>query len=134
MRRSRAVGTLLIIRGIARKPEMEMSVVSYSRRRRANALAIAGLLYITTTEFVGAAAMQNPIGGFLPWPGVLLSAVIMLTGLATLVHLAAWPREEPSSPTTADAPSLILIAIICCVCLLTSLWAFSRVEFGTYLP
>jgi hypothetical protein len=35
----------------------------------------------------------------------------------------AWPREPPSS--RIDAPSLLLVAIICCLCVLAPLWAAS---------
>jgi hypothetical protein len=46
--------------------------------------------------------------------------------------LVVWPGEQPSS--RIDAPSLILIALVLGVCLLTSLWAaFSGADLGANL-
>jgi len=96
-------------------------------------LARAGWL-ATTIESVSDVGTQNSngIGGSLPWPGVLLSGLVSLAGFAAQVHLVACPGERRSA---CDLPSLILIAIICCLCLLTSLWAaFSGADPGAYLP
>lgn len=63
------------------------------------------------------------------------SCLVLLAGLAALVHvhLEIWPGEQVSS--RADGPSLILIAMISCLCLLASLWAaFSGADLGAILP
>jgi hypothetical protein len=54
---------------------------------------------------------------------VQLAFLVLLTGFAGLVHVhpVVWPDEQPSS--RIDAPSLVLIVIISCLCLLASLWA-----------
>jgi len=61
---------------------------------------------------------------------VLLSVLILLPCFAALVHV--WPGERP--PSRADAPSLILIVVILCLCLLASLWAaFTGADLGALL-
>ena len=86
-------------------------------------LALAGLLY--TNGFVSAVGMQNlnGIGQASPWPSALLSVLVLLTGFAGLVHLVAWRGEQLSPRPASDALALMLIAIICYLCLLASLWA-----------
>jgi hypothetical protein len=62
------------------------------------------------------------------------SHLAVLAALADLlhVHLEIWPGEQP--PSRIDAPSLILIAVISCLCLLASLWAaFSGADLSTIL-
>ena len=63
------------------------------------------------------------IGGASALPNVQLAFLVLLTGFAGLVHVhpVVWPDEQPSS--RIDAPSLVLIVIVSCLCLLTSLWA-----------
>ena len=101
----------------------------------AGVLALAGLLS-TTIGFVSTAIMQdsNGIGGASPWPSVLRSVGVLLTGFAALVHLVAWPGEQSSPGPASDAAALILIAIICCLCLLAALLAaFSGAELSANL-
>jgi len=54
-----------------------------------------------------------------------LAALILLAGVAGLVHIhpAVWPEERPSS--SLDARSLVLITAVSCLCVLASLWAAS---------
>jgi hypothetical protein len=70
---------------------------------------------LATRGISAASAMTN----------VQLAFLVLLTGFASLVHVhpVVWPDEQPSSHI--DAPSLVLIVIISCLCLLASLWAVS---------
>jgi hypothetical protein len=63
------------------------------------------------------------ISGSSTMTNVQLAFLVLLTGFAGLVHVhpVVWPEEQPSS--RIDAPSLVLIVIISCLCLLASLWA-----------
>jgi hypothetical protein len=47
----------------------------------------------------------------------------LIYGFGALLLLVVRPSERPFPQTSIDAPSLILIAIICCACLLVSLFA-----------
>ena len=74
------------------------------------------------------------IGGASALPSVQLAFLVLLTGFAGLVHVhpVVWPDERPSSPI--DTPSLLLIAIVSCLCLLASLWAIlSGTDLGANL-
>jgi hypothetical protein len=90
----------------------------------------------TCVELVSAVSGQdsNGIFGASPLPAVQLAFLILLTGFAGLVHidLVVWPDQRPSS--RIDAPSLVLIAMVSCVCLLASLWAvLSGTDLGANL-
>jgi hypothetical protein len=68
---------------------------------------------------------SSGIGGIPPLPGMHLAILAVLTGFAVLVHvdLADSPDQRPTLPI--DMPSLILVSIVSCLCLLVSLWAAS---------
>jgi hypothetical protein len=98
-------------------------------------LALAGFLYAIGLAGAVTIAKSTAVGGASPWPSVLLSAVVLLTGLAALTHLVAQPGERASPQSTSDLLSPISIAIICCLGLLASLCvAFFGGDPGTNHP
>ena len=83
----------------------------------------------------GTIAKSTGVGGASPWPSMLLSVVVLLTGLAALTHLVAQPGERASPQSKSDLLSPISIAIICCLGLLASLCvAFFGWDLGTNQP
>ena len=67
------------------------------------------------------------IGEASPLSHEQLAVLILLAGVAGLVHVhvhpAVWPEER--QPSSLDARSLVLITAVSCLCLLASLWAAS---------
>ena len=84
-------------------------------------LAVAGMLFAMGSE--RAVALQKSIGfaGASPWPVIVLSGLLLLAGLSALVNLVARAGGRPVLRASSDPVSPVLIAIICCVGLLTSL-------------
>jgi hypothetical protein len=87
-------------------------------------LAVAGLLYAIGPVSVVAGQKSANIGESSPWPTVLLSAFVLVTGIAAQHHLVARPGKRPSvRDKSLDTPSLIAIVAISGLGLLVSLCA-----------
>jgi len=87
-------------------------------------LALAGLFYAIGAVNVVAARKTADVVESSFWPIVLLSAFILVTGIAAQRHLVAQPGKRPSFQNRVyDTPSLTAIAAICCLGLLVSLYA-----------
>jgi len=89
----------------------------------AGVLALAGLLYAIRSVGVVAVQTSSDIGASSLWPTVLLSAVVLVTGIAAQHRLVTRPGKRSSFQIGSDTRSLIAIAVICCLGLLVSLCA-----------
>lgn len=87
-------------------------------------LALAGFLYATGAASVVAGLKSAIVGESSPWPTALLSAVVLVTGIAVQHRPVARPDKRPSfQGKFLDIPSLLLIVAICGLGLLVSLCA-----------
>jgi hypothetical protein len=90
----------------------------------ARVLALAGLLYAFGPVSSVAGQKSANVGGGSPWPTVLLSAVVLVAGIAVQRHLVARPGKRPSvQDKSLETASLIAIVAICGLGLLLSLCA-----------
>ena len=87
-------------------------------------LALVGFLYAIGAAGNGAGQKSAAVGEGSPWPTVLLSAVVLVTGIAAQHHLVAWSGKRPSvQGKSLDKRTLIAIVAMCSVGLLVSLGA-----------
>jgi hypothetical protein len=86
-------------------------------------LTLAGLLYAFRPVSSLAAQNSANLEGS-PWPAVLMSAVVLVVGIAVQHHVVARPRRRPFvRDTSLDTTSLIAIVAICGLGVLVSLYA-----------
>jgi hypothetical protein len=87
-------------------------------------LALAGFLYVFGPVSSVAGQKSATVGGGSPWPAVLLSAVVLVTGVAAQHHLVARSGKRASvQEKSLDTRTLIAIVAMCSVGLLVSLCA-----------
>lgn len=87
-------------------------------------LALAGLLYAFRPVISVAAQKSAILAEGSPWPAVLMSAVVLVVGIAVQQHLVARPGRRPFvRDESLDTASLITIVAICGLGLLVSLCA-----------
>ncbi len=87
-------------------------------------LAVAGARYAFGPVSSVAGQKLANIGGGSPWPAVLLSAVVLVAGIAVQHRLVARPGKRPAvQDKSLDTDSLITIVAICGLGLLVSLCA-----------
>lgn len=87
-------------------------------------LALAGLLYAFGPVSSVAAQKSANLADGSPWPAVLLSAVVLVAGVAVQHHLVARPGKRPFvQDKSLDTAALIAIGAICGLGLLVSLCA-----------
>jgi hypothetical protein len=87
-------------------------------------LALSGLFYAIGAVDVAAARKAADVVENSFWPVVLLSAFVLVTGIAAQHHLVAQlGKRPPFQDRVYDTPSLTAIAAICCLGLLVSLYA-----------
>jgi hypothetical protein len=87
-------------------------------------LALAGLRYAFGAVSIVAAQKSANLAEGSPWPTVLMSAVVLVAGIAVQHRLVARPGRQPSvQDRSLDTASLIAIVAICGLGLLVSLCA-----------
>jgi zinc transporter ZupT len=87
-------------------------------------LALAGLLYAFGPVSSVAGEKSANLADGSPWPAVLLSAVVLVAGIAVQHRLVARPGKRPSvQDKSLNTASLTVIVAICSLGLLVSLCA-----------
>jgi hypothetical protein len=87
-------------------------------------LALVGFLYAIGAVSDGAPQKSATVGEGSPWATALLSAVVVVTGIAAQHHLVALSDKRPSvQGKLLDTRTLIAIVALCSVGLLVSVSA-----------